>query len=364
MNSSSRMEEETLPFYEPEQFYPVKLGDLLDSKYRVLGKLGYGAYSTAWLCRNEDNKQRVAIKALTRASANPQDVLPREVRVYEYLSKLGSSHIGSAYIRSLYDTFHISNSSGIYPCLVHPPMHMSIDVLRRKARSGKLSEPLLKQVLISLLQALDFLHSEAKVMHCAKVRTDIKASNIMLTIDDDTILTRFEKGEQQHPARCKVVDATRTIYASRGLSNPIDGLWGQTVLCDLGEARIGESHTGNIQPNIYKAPEIWDIFEDKHMFDALDEDSLYSASHHVAEMVGYLGLPPLEFLQRSKENRTCKWLGRGGVSVPSISLDESEENLSGTDKALFLQFIQSMLRWVPEDRKSAKELLHDPWLNS
>lgn len=46
------LEEERLPWYNPDQFYPVRIGEILDSSYKVLGKLGYGAYSTVWLCRN------------------------------------------------------------------------------------------------------------------------------------------------------------------------------------------------------------------------------------------------------------------------------------------------------------------------
>ena len=45
-------EEETLPGYKPNQFYQVRIGDTLDSRYKVIGKLGYGAHSTVWLCRN------------------------------------------------------------------------------------------------------------------------------------------------------------------------------------------------------------------------------------------------------------------------------------------------------------------------
>jgi hypothetical protein len=45
-------EEEQLPWYKAEQFYPVHIGETLDSKYKVLGKLGYGAQSTIWLCRD------------------------------------------------------------------------------------------------------------------------------------------------------------------------------------------------------------------------------------------------------------------------------------------------------------------------
>ena len=54
----------------------------------------------------------------------------------------------------------------------------------------------------------------------------------------------------------------------------------------------------------------------------------------------------------------------GFVDIPkTLSLEDSEENLVGKDKELFLQFMRSMLRWLPEERKTARELLEDPWLN-
>ena len=46
------MEEETLPHYKAEQYYPVKIGDVYGARYEVAGKIGYGAYSTSWLCRD------------------------------------------------------------------------------------------------------------------------------------------------------------------------------------------------------------------------------------------------------------------------------------------------------------------------
>jgi hypothetical protein len=54
---------------------------------------------------------------------------------------------------------------------------------------------------------------------------------------------------------------------------------------------------------------------------------------------------------------------RETVKIPLLSLEESEENLEGETKKAFLLFIRSMLKWVPEERKSARELLDDPWLN-
>jgi serine/threonine protein kinase len=81
----------------------------------------------------------------------------------------------------------------------------------------------------------------------------------MLTVADKTILEDFEKAEAENPSPSKVIDDTRTIYRSRKLHLPTDDLWGQPVLCDFGEARIGDSHSGFIQPELYRAPEV--LFE-------------------------------------------------------------------------------------------------------
>ncbi|RAL09600.1 kinase domain protein [Aspergillus homomorphus CBS 101889] len=377
-------EEERLPFYRPEEFYPVHIGEILHSKYRVVGKLGYGSDSTVWLCHDQSEQRYTAIKIQT--TTHSAQSLTGELRVYDHLSKLRSTHIGGVYIRGLYETFDVSGPDGVHRCLVHPPMHMSLHELRRMSSSSwGLSDGILKQTLGCVLQALDFLHSVAGVVH-----SDIKASNIMLSIDDDTMLADFEKAECESPSPRKVVNQHRTTYVSRKLRFPKDGLWGQPVLCDLGHARIGLSHRGLIQPDTYRAPEVlfdmewgpsvdiwnlgvmvWDVFEDKHLFHALDEDGDYSPSHHVAEMVACLGLPLLSFVKRSQDTRHVftddgKWLGAGGVTIPTASLEASEESLCGDDinQRLFLQFIRSMLRWVPEERKTAKELLEDPWLDS
>jgi len=52
INNSHRVEEETWEWYTPDEFYPVRIGQVFKSKYQVVGKLGYGAYATVWLCRD------------------------------------------------------------------------------------------------------------------------------------------------------------------------------------------------------------------------------------------------------------------------------------------------------------------------
>lgn len=46
------VEEETLPYYKLEHYYPVNIGDVYETRYQIVGKLGYGTYSTSWLCHD------------------------------------------------------------------------------------------------------------------------------------------------------------------------------------------------------------------------------------------------------------------------------------------------------------------------
>lgn len=56
------------------------------------------------------------------------------------------------------------------------------------------------------------------------------------------------------------------------------------------------------------------------------------------------------------------WKGAGGVDVPDMSLERAEIILAGEEKRRFLIFVRSMLRWLPEERRQATQLLTDPWL--
>jgi hypothetical protein len=46
------VEEESIPTYRPEKYYPVRIGEVFNDRYRVVGKLGFGSSTTVWLCRD------------------------------------------------------------------------------------------------------------------------------------------------------------------------------------------------------------------------------------------------------------------------------------------------------------------------
>ena len=46
------LEEETLPRYSAEHYYPARIGEVLGSQYQIVSKLGFGSTSTVWLARD------------------------------------------------------------------------------------------------------------------------------------------------------------------------------------------------------------------------------------------------------------------------------------------------------------------------
>jgi serine/threonine-protein kinase SRPK3 len=55
-----------------------------------------------------------------------------------------------------------------------------------------------------------------------------------------------------------------------------------------------------------------------------------------------------------------KWIQE--VAIPSISLENCEQRLSGEDKKNFLTFMRKMLHWKPEDRSGWQDIFFDEWL--
>ncbi|EME82206.1 uncharacterized protein MYCFIDRAFT_188967 [Pseudocercospora fijiensis CIRAD86] len=351
-SNDHKLEEENWEWYTPDAYFPVRIRQVFQSQYQVLGKLGYGAHPTAWLSRDLKEGKFVTLKVCERDSLSAE----REVAAYEHLNSMKTTHQGALLVRELYDHFQISGSNG-----------------------EQLSADVLKAVLKHLLLALDFLHTEAKMVH-----TDLQERNIHFRIEDLTILEDFEKIEQASPSARKI-DGDRIIYESRGLRMPKST--GRPVLCDFGEARFGKSsYTDDIQPYIYRAPEIildiawsypadiwnvgvmaWDLFERSQLFNARGPDGEQSSLYHLAQMVAILGPPPIEYLQRTETSRQhfeTDGTWKAPASIPDRTLDTLEGRLDGKENIIFLDFIRKMLQWVPEERHTAKQLLEDPWLTS
>ncbi|KAJ5799909.1 uncharacterized protein N7518_001977 [Penicillium psychrosexuale] len=376
ISPSQTLEEERFEGFKKGHYYPLNIGDILRQKYQIIGKLGFGVTSTVWLAHDLEGHRYVTLKLYTRDESNKE-----EFEIYKHLNNGNISHPGYSHVRTALDRFTIPHLGNRHHCLVQKPMWESFEDLLYRNPSHRFTEDLLRAGLKQVFLVLDYLHTECKLVHTA----DIKSDNILQEIEDLSILDSFSKAEMEHPSPRKFVN-DMPVYASRRFDLP--RFFGLAVLSDFGSAVQGdEKRNHNAQPNVYRAPEVmlkaewsypidiwnvgvmaWDLFEGKLLFVGDDPDGKgYSTRAHLAEVIAILGPPPLTLIRRgtrSPEFFTEDGHWRNDLEIPKdASLHNSEQFLSGRNKEMFLEFMKGMLQWKPEDRKTAKELLQDPWLN-
>ncbi|KAG2420870.1 hypothetical protein HFD88_000484 [Aspergillus terreus] len=240
------------------------------------------------------SQNHVVLKVSTSLQKFPT-ATDREYKIYERLAKVNSTHPGQSLIRELYDSFELKGRAGKHRCLVLQPMHMTLlEMMRLNPRPFGL--PLLKLTLQRLLLALDFLHTEAGIIH-----TDLKTDNLMLSLKDDTMLADFTKEEIDHPSPRKQVSESRTIYQSRRFRRPTRGKgYGLPILCDF---EIIFKMTWGSPVDIWNLGAlIWDLFEGTHLFgDIFDSRGGHDPFKHLALMVALIGPPPTEFVQAARQ---------------------------------------------------------------
>lgn len=87
------------------------------------------------------------------------------MRVLEHLSRIKTHHPGSSLVRKMIEKFELTGPSGIHQCIVFEPLLTSLLHFQATLDPTSLPEDLLKGALQQLLLALDYLHSEAHVIH-------------------------------------------------------------------------------------------------------------------------------------------------------------------------------------------------------
>ncbi len=115
---------------------------------------------------DHDNREHgyVAVKV---CSQNPISI-KRELAALEHLTNLPKTkHPGRECIRTSLDQFELTTTdlSSRFQCFVFEPMSESVWEFRQRMPMLQVHEPLVKGILGYVLRALDYLHTEAKVVH-------------------------------------------------------------------------------------------------------------------------------------------------------------------------------------------------------
>lgn len=218
IDSSTPVEEETLPFYRPELFYPVRLGEVFQNRYQVVAKLGYGASSTVWLghdlmyapfcsrcaqfptslltCKFVSEQRYVALKIfVNRIPRNP------ELEVLQHLESIQSEHNGREFMRLLEASFQLQSSGGLHDVFVLRPLGLSLQALQRYQPNRVLYENVATSTAQCALIALNFLHEEAKVIYTGMNKLGAPNFNAPILKSKDWLRSSFRKSTTRNIQR-------------------------------------------------------------------------------------------------------------------------------------------------------------------
>ncbi|KAM5354712.1 hypothetical protein ACJ41O_001359 [Fusarium nematophilum] len=201
--------------YHPGGYHPVSLGDIFNSRYQVIRKLGYGSYSTVWLAIDERLQEYVALK-IARAETRQDDV-DRELSFYQ-LVKAHHQDLAASRLVGLKDYFQHQGPNGSHPCFVFDPMGPNIDVMLLRCPKFQIGEPwerrftkqFSKQVARDVILGLSFLH-----LHDI-VHGDIQPGNILVDIPHIDVTLETIKGLEQSPDQGRPLirlDGKKDIWA-------------------------------------------------------------------------------------------------------------------------------------------------------
>ncbi|KAE8392792.1 kinase-like domain-containing protein [Aspergillus alliaceus] len=188
---------------------------------------------------------------------------------------------------------------------------------------------------------------------------DIKPENIIVTFEDPVVLNDFMNSQLESPMQYKIDPTGRPVYRCHNGSGPIR------------------------EPGQYRAPEVilgcgWKTSTD-----------IWNLAH-LAETIALLGLPPSELVTRAysmldhklpeslrgEDGKFCEsseqyfegpFFDRDTIFLhndltPNQTLADALPFLEEKERENFLSFIKMMMARIPEERKTARELVEHPFL--
>lgn len=156
----------------------MDIGDLFNGRYHVVRKLGWGHFSTVWLCWDLQKKRFVALKVVKSAPHYTETALD-EIKLLRCVRDSDPSDPYRETIVQLIDDFKISGVNGVHVCMVLEVLGHQL--LKWIIKSNYMGLPLacVKTIIRQVLRGLDYLHTKCKIIH-----TDIKPENILLEVDE------------------------------------------------------------------------------------------------------------------------------------------------------------------------------------
>ncbi|XP_008472479.1 SRSF protein kinase 1-like, partial [Diaphorina citri] len=167
--------------YRVGGYHPVNIGDLYEQRYFVIRKLGWGHFSTVWLCWDKIATRFVALKIMKSAPQYTETAID-EIKLLKCVQETDPQDPNREKIVQLLDNFTISGVHGVHICMVLEVEGFNTYKLLLKSNNKGIPLYNVKCIVKQLLEALEYLHNKCNIIH-----TDIKPENVLLGSNNDHI---------------------------------------------------------------------------------------------------------------------------------------------------------------------------------
>lgn len=179
--TSDEDEQEDAKDYCRGGYHPVEIGDLYLSRYNVSRKLGWGHFSTVWLCWDLMDKRFVALK-IVKSAPHFTETAVDEIKLLKSVRSSDANDPNHNKTVQLLNDFKICGLNGTHICMVFEVLGHNLLKLIIKSNYHGIPLKNVKTIIKQVLEGLNYLHNKCSIIH-----TDIKPENVLLCVSDSYV---------------------------------------------------------------------------------------------------------------------------------------------------------------------------------